>query len=331
MRRIALTFSGQGSQRPGMGRAWAGSPGWSLIDEAVEITGVDVAWLLLDADEATLRETAAAQLATLVLELVVLAEVERIAPALMPMGVAAAGHSLGEYAALSAAGVISPATAIELVRVRGRAMRAACRQEPGSMVVVLGLDLGTVNGLVTRLQEDGARVWVANINGTGQVAGSGDLAGVERLSRAAEAAGAASATRVRVIRIPVGGAFHTPLMRVAETELETAIRAAEFAPGRIPVVANVDAEPHRSAPEWRELLVRQLTSPVRWHDSLLTLCGPLDCDLLIEIGPARVLTGLARASVPATERISISEPKDLEVLARALTGRRSAELLRPQV
>ncbi|MGW0548611.1 ACP S-malonyltransferase [Streptomyces altiplanensis] len=303
--RLALIFPGQGAQQPGMGRPWAGRPGWFLAERAAEVSGRDVVELLLRADEDALRRTDNAQLATFVLEMVILHEVRHALPA-AKRPVVCAGHSLGEYAALVAAGIIGFDDGVRLVTARGEAMRAACATEPGTMAVVLGLSPGLVEQAAAGVREDGGRVWVANLNSPQQSVVSGESGAVARCAEAAQALGA-----LRIVSIPVGGAFHTPLMRPAAHAFVRAAQAAEFRPGHAPVVANVDARPHRGTDAWPQRLGQQITGPVRWAESVRTMADELYCDMFVEIGPGRTLTGLARKITPQVSRLTISEPGQL--------------------
>jgi [acyl-carrier-protein] S-malonyltransferase len=176
--------------------------------------------------------------------------------------VACAGHSLGEYSALVAAGVLDLAAASRLVAARGAAMLDAARAEPGTMVAVVGAgaDEGTVDTVVARLRsEEGARVWIANLNAPGQIVLAGDTVGIERAATAIVDGGVG-----RVLTLPVGGAFHSPLMDSARAPLAAALARTPFSDARLPVVANVDARPHTHATDWPDVLSRQLTAPVRW-------------------------------------------------------------------
>lgn len=300
--RLALMFPGQGSQRPGMGLPWVRRPGWAVVEQTSEAAGRDIATLLLDADAATLRRTDNAQLATFALALVALTELRTAYPLATFPG-ACAGHSLGEYTALVAAGILDTEDAVRLIVARGEAMQAACVRSPGAMAAVLGLDAGRLEELAVGLRASGARVWVANVNSPQQTVIAGEEQGLERCAEAAERAGAA-----RVVRLPVGGAFHTPLMIPAAERFEEALASVRFMPGRTPVVSNVDATAHRGGPEWASLLRRQITAPVRWSDSLRTLTADLACDHLLEIGPGKTLTGLAKATVPSVTRTTFSDP-----------------------
>jgi [acyl-carrier-protein] S-malonyltransferase len=291
-----------------MGRAWVDRPGWELVGRAGELTGRDVAAMLLDADADELRRTDVAQLATLVLELVALAELGT--PPVGGRVAAVAGHSLGEYAALVAAGVLGADDAIRLVDVRGRAMLEACRSTEGTMAAVIGLPAFAVEELIAGLP--GEVVTLANQNSPTQVVVAGATASVARLGERATEAGA-----MKVVPLKVDGAFHSPLMASARPPLEGALRRTVFRAARVPVVSNVDAWPHDRGEVWPGLLSAQLTAPVRWADSLRTLTADLGVDLLLEVGPGQVLSGLARATVPAAARQRVNEPADLEALFTA--------------
>ena len=282
---VGLLFSGQGSQKSGMGEPWQHVVAWSLVDLISTVSGHDVADLLLRADDDTLRRTDRAQIATFALEIVVHAFfVEQDSRA--PLVGAYAGHSLGEYAALTAAGILDIEAATALVSARGAAMLAAAQAEPGTMVAVIGAPADAVAAALAPLEANGNRVWIANYNAPDQTVVAGDHDGVEAAKVAAGAVG-------KVVALPVGGAFHSPLMAAAEAPL---LRAAtgDVAAGTGPVVANVDAAPHRGGPEWVDLLARQLTAPVRWTDSVRTLVDTCGCREFVEIGPGNTLSNLVK-------------------------------------
>ena len=307
--RTALVFSGQGSQRPGMGRAWQDTAAWSVVDRIGAAAGRDVAALLLDADQQTLSRTDNAQLATFALEMVLIG-----ALADARSGVAAcAGHSLGEFSALVAAGVLTMDDAAGLVAARGAAMLAATGARPGTMGVVVGAGAGEVGALVDRLRGTGVEVWVANLNGPGQVVVSGTAAGVAAVEQEAPGIGG------KVVRIPVGGAFHSPLMAPAAGPLGAALAAVTPRPGNHPVVANVDAVPHDGGADWRALLRRQLVEPVRWEESLRALTG-LGCRLVVELGPGRTLVGLAKRVIPDTPALSVAAPDGVRPLTEQVSA-----------
>jgi [acyl-carrier-protein] S-malonyltransferase len=307
---IAFTFPGQGSQRPAMGAPWQGRPSWELVERASDATGRDVARLLLHADADELRATQHAQLSTFVLSLVVHDAVQRLG---LHAGFAA-GHSLGEYSALVAAGALSFDDGARLVAERGDAMREASEAHVGTMAAVLGLDDEGVDAACADVDD----AWVANFNAPGQVviAGAPD---------ALEAAGAAAKTRgaKRVMPVAVSGAFHTPYMAPAQQRLDAALARAAFSGSTIPVASNVDAALHQRADEWADLLSRQLCSPVRWRQLLVTL-RDAGVDTFVELGPGTVLTGMAKRAVDGATTLSASGPDELDALADALGDQRSA-------
>ncbi|HEX5266865.1 MAG TPA: ACP S-malonyltransferase, partial [Acidimicrobiales bacterium] len=271
---LIFTFPGQGSQKPGMGARWVDHPSWELVADASEAAGRDVARLLLQADKDELTQTRNSQLATFTLSLVVLDAVERLG--LEPA--ACAGHSLGEYSALVASGAIAFEDGVHLVAERGEAMQAAAEENPGTMAAVLGLDDDGVEAACMRA-ESGA--WVANYNAPGQVVIAGTPAGVEAASAVAKEMGAK-----RAMALPVGGAFHTPLMEPARNRLRKAIAEVTFHPLEVPITANVDARVHTEPAEWPSLLSAQLCSPVRWHQTVAGLAASDPATAaFVELGP----------------------------------------------
>jgi [acyl-carrier-protein] S-malonyltransferase len=298
---LAFTFPGQGSQRPGAGLPWREHDSWELVEEATEVVGRDVAALLCDADAETLKDTRNAQLTTFVASLVVLDAVERlgIEPSFC------AGHSLGEYTALTASGALAFDDGVRLVEARAAAMHDAGIAHPGTMAAVLGLDDDQVDVACRRADAD---VWVANYNAPGQVVIAGTTDGVTAASAHATDLGAK-----RVMSLPVAGAFHTPLMSPAREALRSAIAAAQIRDTDVPVVANVDGLAHDVGREWSSLLSAQLSSPVRWKHGLLTLADAGVTEF-IELGPGGVLTGMAKRTVPDARTISVVTPDDLDKL-----------------
>ncbi len=307
---FALLFPGQGSQRPGMGEAWHDHPSWHLVTTLSEAVGRDLAWLLLGASAEELQATRNAQLASYTLGLVALDALRTSGswPGLQAGLVATAGHSLGEYCALVAAGALTPAEGAQLVLARGEAMQAASELHPGTMAAVLGPELGQV----AKACQQAEGVWVANDNAPGQVVIAGRHDGVERAGAAALELGAK-----RVVPLKVGGAFHTPLMRSAQGPLDAALAGASFSAPRFPVVANVDAQAHRDG--FGPLLSAQLCSQVRWRESLLTLAA-MGTRLFVELGPGTELSGMVKRTVPQALRANIAKPDDLGTLAKQLSG-----------
>jgi [acyl-carrier-protein] S-malonyltransferase len=308
---IAFTFPGQGSQKTGMGEPWREHPSWELVDEASAVAERDVAHLLLDAGADELRETRNAQLATFVTSLLVLDAVQRLGvePALV------AGHSLGEYSALTAAGVVSFADGVRLVAERGDAMQVAAAERAGTMAAVVALDDDDVAVACARTDGD---VWVANHNAPGQVVIAGAPEAIEAAGQEAKALGAR-----RILPLEVSGAFHTPFMASARDRLRKALAQADLRDAEVPVLANVDAHPHTSATDWEGLLAAQLCSPVRWRHILHAL-GEAGVDLVVELGPGTALTGMAKRTLDGVTTLAVGVPDDLDRLLAALSEPRAA-------
>lgn len=302
---LAFTFPGQGSQQPGMGEAWTAHESWELVTEASDACGRDVAALLLDADADELRHTRNSQMSTFVLSMVVLDAVERTGATFS----CAAGHSLGEYSALTATGALAYDDAVRLVAERGEAMQVAADEQEGTMAAVLGLDDNLVAEACDATPGD---VWVANYNAPGQVVIAGAPDAVAVAGDEARAAGAK-----RLMQLPVGGAFHTPFMQPARDRLRKALAEVEIRAPSVPVVANVDARPRSDADEWRTLLAQQLTSPVLWRASLHALADA-GVTTFVELGPGKVLTGMTKRTHRDATSMSVATPVDINALMEAL-------------
>ncbi len=292
-----------------MGAPWSEHPSFELVDQASEVVKRDVRRLLLESDEATLRNTANAQLATFVTSCVILDAAERVGiePAFC------AGHSLGEYTALVATGALSYEDGCHLVAERGAAMADAAEHNPGTMVAVLGLDDDTAEAVCALAEGD---VWVANYNAPGQVVIAGDREALERAIELAKQRGAK-----RVLSFPVGGAFHTPLMAPARDRLRKALDSVTFHKSEPEVVANVDARAHADGEEFPRLLSAQLTAPVRWRQGLTTLFDA-GARTFVELGPGGVLTGLVKRALAEDDVTSwsVATPGELESLVAALVA-----------
>jgi [acyl-carrier-protein] S-malonyltransferase len=296
---LALLFPGQGSQQPGMGRPWVDHPSWVLVEAASEAAGRDVTRLLLEADAEELRRTEHAQLATFVLSAVVHDAVTRLG---VRCGIAA-GHSLGEYSALTAMGALAPADGVRLVAERGAAMQAAADLRPGTMAAVLGADDDVVAEACARA---GGPVWVANRNGAGQVVIAGDPDAIAAAGALARELGAR-----KVLALPVGGAFHTPFMAPAAERLAAVLGTVAFADVDTAIVANVDATPHRDGAGVAARLEAQLTAPVRWRESVERMVAE-GATAFLELGPGAVLTGLAKRLAPGAPALPVATPGDLD-------------------
>jgi [acyl-carrier-protein] S-malonyltransferase len=295
-----LLFPGQGVQAEGMGEPWRDSAGWKVVDTISDAAGMDVEGLLLSTPAETLRRTDRAQVAVFTTAMIALADVS--AAGGLEEGSPCAGHSVGEYAALVAAGALSLTDGARLVAARGRAMLAASERSPGTMAAVMGGDAESVAALAADATAAGAPVWAANFNAPGQVVVSGTLHGVSTAAELAAERG------MKAIRLKVGGAFHSPLMASAAEELGRALHEVQFARHHASVVANVDARPHTGDCDWRDLLVRQLTSPVRWEGVVRCLARDLRCGRLLELGTGKTLAGMVRRITKDADVRSVNSP-----------------------
>ncbi|MEU7592625.1 ACP S-malonyltransferase [Streptomyces sp. NPDC039022] len=292
MNRIAFVFPGQGSQTTGMGHDVVRefpAIARTYFDTADEVLGFPLSRLCFDGSAEDLRDTSVTQPGIFVTSLAIQAVLHErgVRPEVV------AGHSLGEYAALVCSGVLEWTDALRLVRERGRLMEGVNRRTPGKMAAVVGLAAARVEELCEQVSRAATcTVEVANYNTPSQTVVSGSLAGVDALSHAALGAGAA-----HVVPLNVGAPFHSSLMRDIEEEFGSHLEAVRFGTPRIPVVANVTARYVESGAEARELLRRQLTSPVRWYQSLELLVKD-EAAAFIEAGPGRVLTNIGKTAAP---------------------------------
>ena len=281
---IGVMFPGQGAQRPGLGDEWRNRDVWSVVERAEDVLGRSLSPLLLD-PEAQLDRTEDAQLAVLLSSLMCW---EAARPALS-RPVAFAGHSLGQITALLAAGVLGFEDGIRLAARRaGHTQRAADRRE-GRMVALLG---ASTEQAEQACQAAPDACWVANDNAPGQVVVAGTPEGVDAASEAAREAGVR-----RLTRLPVGGAFHTPLMDEARLAFAGDLADVPLSAPAVPVVSNGDARAYDDAEGWRSRLADHLVNPVRWRLSVETLVG-LGATELVEVGPGSTLAGLARRIAP---------------------------------
>lgn len=299
---LAYLFPGQGSQAVGMGRElYEQSPAArAVFDEADAILGFDLARLCFEGPEAELTATENAQPAILTVS-VALLELLRaeLGDQLRPDF--AAGHSLGEYSALVAAGALSFPAALRLVRRRGELMAAATE---GAMAAIIGLDIEPLEAVCAAAASLGPCV-IANQNAPGQLVISGASAAVARAMEQAKAAGAK-----RAMPLNVSAAFHSPLMGAAADGLRAALALAEIRDAAFPVIANTSAAPISAAEAIRAELAEQVTAPVRWIDSVRALAGA-GVETVIEIGPGAVLTGLVKRIAPELKRLNLAGPGDV--------------------
>lgn len=288
MGRVAFLFPGQGAQSVGMlgNLLTEVAAAQQLFDRAAEVLGYDLAAVCQNGPAQRLDATDVAQPAIFVASLAALASLQERAPERVAECSAAAGLSLGEYTALVFAGAITFEDGLRLVQERGAAMQAAAEQADSGMVSVIGLERPAVEELCQ--QSRGTDILqVANLLCPGNIVVSGHKSACARLMQQAEAAG------TRTVALSVAGAFHTPLMQPASERLAAALSQTPVSKPRIPVVSNVDAQPHEDPAEIRQLLVRQLVQPVLWEASMRYLLNGGWADFS-EIGPGRVLKGLLR-------------------------------------
>jgi len=303
MSKTALFFPGQASQYVGMGKdLFDASPEvrklYSLASEAMDF---DIARLSFEGPQEQLKQTRFTQPAILLHSLAVLTVLGENAPAFDY----AAGHSLGEYGALAVAGALSFEDAVRAVVRRSALMEDACRQNPGTMAAIMGLDAEKVEEVCRAASSEGV-VIPANYNSAIQIAVSGALPAVEKAVVLAKEAGAR-----RAMVLEVGGAFHSPLMASARTGLEEYLAAQAFAAPTRPVIANVTAEPVTAPSDIAGLLVSQVTAPVRWAQTMAYLAAQ-GVTTVYEIGPGKVLSGLAKRDLKPETSVSLDTMADIK-------------------
>lgn len=311
--RVALVFPGQGSQYVGMGKALAdGFPeAREALEEADHALGRRLTRLLFDGPEEELRLTWNTQPAILAVSVACLRALTA-QTGLEP--VAGAGHSLGEYTALVASGAMPYPDALRVVEARGRFMQEAVPVGVGSMAAVLGLEIGAVRALCAQAARPDRVVEVANDNSPGQAVISGHAGAVEDVARRAKEDGAK-----RVVSLPVSAPFHCSLMKPAGERLAPVLAAVPLAAPRYPVLANVDGEVHGGPEAIRSRLVRQVSSPVLWQACAGAL-GGFGAELVLEVGPGKVLTGLVRRILPEVRAANVEDPESLAAVRALLKG-----------
>ena len=288
MPKIAFLFPGQGAQTVGMARALCEnlSAARKLFDEAAGILGYDLREVCIRGPKERLDNTAVSQPAIYVASLAALESLRSQHPEVEADCIATAGLSLGEYTALTFAGVMSFADGLKLVQIRGEAMQAAADATPSGMVSVLLLPVDQVEALCEKARSVGT-LQIANLLCPGNTVVSGDKAACDEVEKLATEAGA------KTIRLAVAGAFHTDIMKPADQTLAAALEKMPLQAARIPVWSNVDAKPHTDPAEIRGLLVRQVLQPVLWEATLRGLLA-LGVEKFYEVGPQRVLAGLLK-------------------------------------
>ncbi len=300
MSKTALLFPGQGAQAVGMGKDFAAHPAAARVfDQAAKTLGWDVAALCFNGPQAELDRTARCQPAILTTSVAILEALKAAKPESLSAVTSVAGLSLGEYSALVMSGAMGFEDALRLVQKRGEFMDAACAQNPGTMMSILGLEDGIVEAICAQARET-AMVVAANFNCPGQVVISGTREGVERAAALARERGAK-----RVLPLAVSGAFHSPLMAPAAERLEAELAAAALRAPTLTLIANVSAEPVSDPDDIRRALARQVKSPVLWSQSVQRLVRD-GYTSFIEIGPGKVLSGLMKRVAPDAAVLNVS-------------------------
>ncbi len=275
-------FPGQGAQFPGMGKDLYDHSGTAreMFEQANEILGFRITDIMFNGSDEDLKQTKVTQPAIFLHSVILASELGNdFQPDMV------AGHSLGEFSALVAAGALSFTDGLNLVRARANAMQKACEIQPSTMAAILGLDDFTVEDVCQRVSEV---VVPANYNCPGQLVISGTIAGVEQACELLTQAGAK-----RALRLNVGGAFHSPLMEAAKMELQSAIEATAIREPVCPVYQNIDAKPYKDVASIKHNLIQQLTGPVRWTQTIEKMLRD-GATSFTEVGPGNVLQGLVK-------------------------------------
>ena len=314
---LALLFPGQGSQAVGMGAALADafSSARDVFAEIDRALGQDLSGLMRNGPEDQLTLTENAQPALMAVSLAVMRVLDKEFGVSVDRAAFVAGHSLGEYSALAAAGALSLTDTARLLKLRGQAMQRAVPVGQGAMASLIGpkTDLALAEAAAAAGAEVGVCV-VANDNNNGNVVISGEKAAVDRAIEKAKELGA------RAVPLNVSAPFHCPLMQPAADEMATALAAASLVSPVVPLVANITARPETDAAAIRRLLVEQVTGRVRWRESMAWMATEGGVTRFVEIGSGKVLTGMARRIVPDAESLALNSPEDIEAFAQAVTN-----------
>lgn len=304
----AITFPGQGSQAVGMGKELAGAyaEARAVFEEVDEALGEKLSTLMFEGPEETLTLTANAQPALMAVSMAVIRVVEARGRKLEEFATYVAGHSLGEYSALCAAGTFSLADTARLLRIRGNAMQSAVPAGEGAMAAIIGLEADAVAGACVEAAEGEGVCQIANDNGGGQLVISGLKPTVEAAARLCTDRGAK-----RAVMLPVSAPFHSALMQPAAETMRQALEEVEKSDPVVPVIANVRAAPITDAATIVDLLVEQVTGRVRWAETVSWFAAN-GVDTLVEAGSGKVLSGLARRIDRSLTTVALNTPDDID-------------------
>lgn len=311
----AFVFPGQGAQTVGMGKALADAypAARAVFDEVDEALGEKLSALIWEGDQETLTLTQNAQPALMATSLAAMRALEAEGVSIEAASLVA-GHSLGEYSALAAAGALSISDCARLLRTRGQAMQAAVPVGEGAMAAILGLDFATVSEVAEAAAADGGVVQAANDNDPAQVVVSGHAAAVEKAVELAKEKGAK-----RAMLLPVSAPFHSALMAPAADAMAAALSEVTIKAPRVPVVANVTAGAVQDPAQIRELLVKQVTGSVRWRESVAYM-GAQGVDDIWEIGAGKALIGMVRRINRDIATRAVGTPEDVAAAAESMAG-----------
>ena len=311
MNKIAVVFPGQASQYVGMGKDLyeSSSEVRKLYESASGLIGEDIARLSFEGPAERIKETRFTQPAILLHSLAVLTIMKDRLPGIEMT----AGHSLGEYGSLALSGVLSYEDAVRAVVKRSTLMEESCRNNPGTMAAIIGLEEEKIVEICAAASSKGVVV-PANLNSSNQIVISGSLSGVDEACRLCKEAGAK-----RAMVLPVGGAFHSPLMDEARNQMEIFLATMTFSEPKIKIIPNVLGSPIMEATKIKRLLVEQITAPVRWYQTMKYMADS-GVTAMIEVGPGKVLTGMAKREIASAQMINLDTLEDIESYGNILAG-----------